>query len=104
MFVASTQPLQHRASNEFLGVWVPAFAGTTAGSNKKPGPFTRAFRLLVAAARSGSGRKQLRRAGLDRLGGFGRDLLGQFGKLLGLRGQGFELLAGVRGPEFGRLR
>ena len=38
MFVASTQPLQHRVSHELLGVWVPAFAGTTAGIiQKSPG-------------------------------------------------------------------
>src|SRR5262245_62782012 len=40
---------------------------------------------------------------LDRLGGLGRDLLAELGELLGLRGVGLELLAGMRGPQLQRF-
>jgi hypothetical protein len=48
--------------------------------------------------RSGGRLEQLRRIGLDRFGGFRRDLLCQFAEFLGMRGEGLELLLGVRGP------
>jgi len=52
---------------------------------------------------SGGRLEQLRRIGLDRLDGFGRDLLGQFGELLAMAGESLELLLGVRGPQLQRL-
>jgi hypothetical protein len=73
---------------------------------KKPGPVGPGFfwnanaRSETAQQRSGGRLEQLGRVGLDRLDGFGRNPLGQFGEFLGIRREGLELLAGMRGPQF----
>src|SRR6185295_7345755 len=56
MFAASTPPLQHRVSNAFRGVWVPAFAGTT-DHTKNPGNRPGLFRILQRCRDQAAGAK-----------------------------------------------
>lgn len=49
----------------------------------------------IDADRSGGRLVELGSRGLDRLDGFGRNLLAEFGELLGLGRKGLELLAGL---------
>src|SRR6185437_13236878 len=51
--------------------------------------------LNAGPGKSGGGLVVLRGAGLDRLDGVGRDLLRELAELLGLGGEGLELLAGM---------
>src|SRR5882757_1751421 len=70
---------------------------------QKARALAQAFRKEQKAGRSGRRLVILRRGDLDRLNRLGRDLLAELGEFLGLRGQDFELLAGVRGPQLQRL-
>jgi hypothetical protein len=85
----------------------------SAPTSKKPGLAARAFfwngnvrfcdQKPRKDARSGGRLEQLGRVGLDRLDGFSGNPLGQFGEFLGVRGEGLELLAGMRGPQLHRF-
>src|SRR5260370_3141213 len=95
-------------NHDSLWLWVPACAGTTplflASTARRQKQKARAespgfSRDAENAARSGGGLEQLRRIGLDRLDGLARDLLAQFGDLLGLQGEGLLLLAPIIGSQ-----